>query len=139
MKENRVDPLDIQVGGNHYKTSYQPLELMEKVNMNASCAFIAKYVFRHKDKKGKEDLQKALHCCDLLEELGNNWYGYRRTFWDILLGRHKDCDLFDFFKDFITQNPQLDDNQQKAFFAIYNKDMESLKKHIYAEIKECYK
>lgn len=60
-----------QIGGSHYqKYQRQPLEFAEQVQLNPIifCAF--KYVCRYKDKNGKEDLQKALHCLSVFEEIG---------------------------------------------------------------------
>ena len=126
------DPLKNEVGGNHYKTSYQPIELMEKVRMYACCSYIFKYIFRHKDKGKKQDLEKALHCCELMETLGMNWYeGTCVHSYD------KDKSL-DEFNKFVQVNKQLDANQIRAIFAICAKDVESLKSAINMEIKEFY-
>lgn len=128
----KPDVLLREVGGEHYKSSYQPIELMEHVRMCAACSFILKYVYRHKNKGGKDDLQKALHCCELLEQLGNNWYiGTARNYDEI------DMSVRDFHR-FIQSNEQLDDNQTRAILAICDKDMESLKKAIHAELSNCY-
>ena len=50
------NPLSKEIGGTHYKSAYQHIELMEKVKMYACCSYIFKYVFRHKDKGKKQDL-----------------------------------------------------------------------------------
>ena len=71
MINEGCNPLDKEVGGSHYKSSYQPIQLMEKVRMYACCSYIFKYVFRHKNKGKKQDLEKALHCCQLMDKLGN--------------------------------------------------------------------
>lgn len=116
----RVSALNREVGGEHYKSAYQPIQLMENVKMYACCSFILKYVYRYKNKNGKQDLEKALHCCELLEQLGGNWYqgnggiGYFDTSHD------------EFYK-FIKANKQLDANQIRAILAIENRDMETLK------------
>lgn len=127
------DALSVQIGGNHYKSAYQPIELMEKVNMHPSCSYVFKYVYRHKNKKGLEDLQKAIHCTQLMEELGCKFYDGTNG-----------MNLFDFdksreeFHNFIKANEQLDANQIRAILAIMNKDSEELKKVIHKEIEECY-
>lgn len=125
--------LSVQIGGNHYKSAYQPIELMEKVNMHPACAFVFKYVYRHKNKKGLEDLQKALHCVELMEQFGSKFYdGSNGT------------NIFDFdksrteFHNFIKANEQLDTNQIRAILAIMNKDSQELKKVIHKEIEEYY-
>lgn len=126
------DALSVQIGGNHYKSAYQPIELMEKVNMRPSCAFVFKYVYRHKDKKGMEDLQKALHCVELLVSLSGGFYdGVKSPIGDF------DLSETEFYK-FIKANEQLDVNQVRAILAIMNKDSQELKKVIQKEIDECY-
>ena len=126
------NPLSKEIGGTHYKSEYQPIELMEKVRMYACCSYILKYVFRHKNKGKKQDLEKALHCCELMERLGMNWYeGTCVHSYD------KDKSL-DEFNKFVQVNKQLDANQIRAIFAICAKDIESLKSAINMEIKEFY-
>ena len=127
------DALSVQIGGNHYKSAYQPIELMEKVNMHPACSYVFKYVYRHKNKKGLEDLQKALHCVQLMEELGGKFYdGHDEQRVSIL--RLSEIE----FHKFIKANEQLDANQIRAILAIMNKDSEELKKVIHKEIEECY-
>ena len=125
------NPLSKEIGGTHYKSAYQPIELMERVKMYACCSYIFKYMFRHKDKGKKQDLEKALHCCELMETLGNNWYagnGNAISF---------DTSVVEFHR-FIQSNKQLDANQIRAVIAICAKDIKSLKKSINMEIKEFY-
>lgn len=127
------DALSVQIGGNHYKSAYQPIELMEKVNMHPACSYVFKYVYRHKNKKGLEDLQKALHCVQLMDELGGKFYdGHDEQRVSIL--RLSEIE----FHNFIKANEQLDANQIRAILAIMNKDSEELKKVIHKEIEECY-
>lgn len=126
------NPLDVEVGGTHYKSAYQPIELMERVKMYACCSYIFKYVFRHKNKGKKQDLEKALHCCELMEVLGLNWYeGTRVHSYDT----EKSLDEFN---KFIQENRQLDANQIRAIFAICSKDINGLKSAINDEIQENY-
>lgn len=127
------DALSVQIGGNHYKSAYQPIELMEKVNMHPACSYVFKYVYRHKNKKGLEDLQKALHCVQLMDELGGKFYdGHDEQ--RVLILRLSEIE----FHEFIKANEQLDANQIRAILAIMNKDSEELKKVIHKEIEECY-
>lgn len=127
------DALSVQIGGNHYKSAYQPIELMEKVNMHPACSYVFKYVYRHKNKKGLEDLQKALHCVQLMDELGGKFYdGHDEQRVSIL--RLSEIE----FHNFIKANEQLDANQIRAILAIMNRDSEELKKVIHKEIEECY-
>lgn len=62
--------LDVQAGGDHYKTmAIQPIQYAE-ANKLSACEFaIVKYISRHRVKGGRLDLEKARHCIDLLEEL----------------------------------------------------------------------
>ena len=126
------NPLSKEIGGTHYKSAYQPIELMERVKMYACCSYIFKYMFRHKDKGKKQDLEKALHCCEIMETLGMNWYEGTCVY-----SYDKDKSL-DEFNKFVQANRQLDANQIRAIFAICAKDIKSLKKSINMEIKEFY-
>ena len=126
------NPLSKEIGGTHYKSAYQPIELMERVKMYACCSYIFKYMFRHKDKGKKQDLEKALHCCELMETIGMNWY-------EGTIVHSYDIDKsLDEFNKFVQVNKQLDANQIRAIFAICAKDIASLKKSINMEIKEFY-
>ena len=56
------NPLDIQIGGDHYKSlEYQPIEFFEDLHLDAFKANVIKYVARWRKKGGVEDLKKALH------------------------------------------------------------------------------
>lgn len=65
-----TNPLQQQVGGNHYKTGgIQPVEL-GYANQYDACIFSAiKYVSRYRRKGGVEDLKKAMHFVDLRLEM----------------------------------------------------------------------
>lgn len=126
------NPLSKEIGGTHYTSAYQPIELMEKVRMFACCSYIFKYVYRHKDKGKKQDLEKALHCCELMGCLGMNWYeGTKVHNYDV------DNSLNEFNK-FIQMNNSLDSNQIRAIVAICAKDLQSLKSAINDELNEYY-
>lgn len=61
---------DIQVGGDHYKhLKIQPMEYSMKNNLNACQHTAIKYITRYKTKGGKMDLEKAIHCIQLLIEM----------------------------------------------------------------------
>jgi len=59
-----------QVGGDHYqKHAIQPWEYAELNKLSFLEGNVVKYITRYKDKGGKEDLEKAKHCIDLLLEM----------------------------------------------------------------------
>ena len=62
--------LDVQEGGNHYKTlGIQPVEYIQANSLDYFQGNIVKYVTRHKSKNGAEDLKKAIHYCQLALEM----------------------------------------------------------------------
>ncbi len=64
------DPLQTQVGGNHYKDfKIQPVEFIHANGLDFLQGNIIKYTMRHKNKNGKQDLLKARHYLDLLIQL----------------------------------------------------------------------
>ena len=59
----------IQVGGDHYKKlKIQPMEYALANKLDYAQANVVKYVTRHADKNGKEDLLKAIHNIQLIIE-----------------------------------------------------------------------
>lgn len=61
------NPMDVQVGGGHYKgMAIQPMEYSMKNGLDPCQHTIIKYVSRFRDKAGIEDLEKAKHCIDML-------------------------------------------------------------------------
>lgn len=70
---------EIQIGGNHYRKKYQHWDLVCDTNMPYLLGCATKYVARHQDKNGVEDLRKSLHYISKAEERGvymprNKWY-----------------------------------------------------------------
>lgn len=62
--------LDIQVGGDHYKTMrIQPVEYIHANNIPFIEGCAIKYLTRWRHKGGVEDLRKAKHFIELLIEL----------------------------------------------------------------------
>jgi hypothetical protein len=60
---------DTQIGGDHYtKCAMQPYEYALANNFNYLESFALKYLTRHRDKGGKQDLEKLVHCVHLLIE-----------------------------------------------------------------------
>ena len=65
-----VDPLKQQEGGNHYKQfKIQPAEFIHANGIGYLEGCAIKYLCRHRDKGGLEDLRKAQHYIDLLIDL----------------------------------------------------------------------
>lgn len=61
-----------QVGGNHYKDlKIQPAEYIHKNNLGFLEGSAIKYITRRKDDR-RQDLQKAIHCLELLLEYEND-------------------------------------------------------------------
>lgn len=62
--------LDVQVGGDHYKSlAIQPVTYITQNNLGYCEANVVKYITRWRDKGGKKDLEKAKHYIDLLIEM----------------------------------------------------------------------
>ena len=58
-----------QIGGSHYNVSgIQPIDFIHSNNIPYMEANVIKYVFRHKNKNGAEDIRKAIHYLELLLE-----------------------------------------------------------------------
>jgi hypothetical protein len=65
----RAKASDRQEAGNHYKDMpIQPAEFCQRNRLNWCEANVVKYVCRHRDKKGTEDIRKAIHYLELLLE-----------------------------------------------------------------------
>ena len=59
---------DKQVGGNHYKQyAIQPTQFALANNLDYAQSNAIKYIVRHKDKNGVQDLDKAIHYVELLK------------------------------------------------------------------------
>ena len=65
-----MSALERQEGGEHYKRfKIQPIEFIHANNVPYCEANIIKYICRHRDKNGLQDLLKARHYIDLIIEL----------------------------------------------------------------------
>lgn len=60
---------DQQVGGNHYKSSFQHWDFVEDNGIGYLEGCATKYVTRHRKKNGTQDLEKANHYVDKLISL----------------------------------------------------------------------
>lgn len=65
-----MSALGKQIGGDHYRDGgIQPVQFIEANGLGFCEGNIIKYVTRHREKGGAEDLRKARHYIDLLLEL----------------------------------------------------------------------
>ena len=79
-------PLDIQIGGDHYKSFViQPVEFIHANEIPFIEGNCIKYLCRWKQKGGVKDLEKVKHYVDLLIELENSKWKSIQS----LLGEHK--------------------------------------------------
>lgn len=64
------NPLDAQIGGQHYKSfKIQPVEFITANNLDFLSGCVIKRVCRHSAKNGAEDLRKAIHELQLMLKL----------------------------------------------------------------------
>lgn len=62
--------LDKQVDGNHYKDmKIQPVQFCRANHMGGLESSVVRYITRHKVKNGRVDIEKAIHCLELILEM----------------------------------------------------------------------
>lgn len=59
---------DTQVGGSHYQLPIQPIDYIVKNGISYREGNAIKYITRHKDKNGAEDIKKAIHYLQMILE-----------------------------------------------------------------------
>ena len=65
-----MSAFDTQVGGDHYKDlAIQPAEYCQRNKLGALESYVVKYVTRHREKGKRKDIEKAIHCLQLLLEI----------------------------------------------------------------------
>lgn len=65
-----MNALDEQVGGGHYKgLAIQPAEYCQRNRLPYCESSVVRYVTRHREKNGRQDIEKAIHCLKLLLEI----------------------------------------------------------------------
>lgn len=65
-----MSALETQISGSHYKKlAIQPIEYTVANGLGFIEGNIIKYITRHKDKNGADDIRKIIHYCQLLLEL----------------------------------------------------------------------
>jgi hypothetical protein len=68
--QSQPNPLDVQVGGEHYKgKAIQPVEYIAANKLNFLEGCIVKRITRWREKDGFKDLHKIKHEVDLLIEM----------------------------------------------------------------------
>ena len=64
-----MKPYDKQIGGSHYqKYKIQPSKFVIENELLYPEGCAIKYIIRHQDKNGKEDLKKAIHFIEMIIE-----------------------------------------------------------------------
>jgi hypothetical protein len=70
VKEAELGALTKQVGGDHYKHfQIQPVEFITHNGLGFLEGNVIKYIARHQDKNGADDIRKAIHYCELILDL----------------------------------------------------------------------
>lgn len=70
VKITKPKAIDKQVGSDHYKVmKVQPIEYIEANELGFCLGNVVKYITRHKQKGGLEDIEKAIHYLELYKEL----------------------------------------------------------------------
>lgn len=65
-----MSALEKQVAGNHYKQcKIQPVEYIHENSLDYFQGNVTKYITRHKNKNGADDVRKAIHYCELILKL----------------------------------------------------------------------
>jgi len=69
-KPSTKTALTWQEGGQHYKDkAIQPIVYIHANKLGFCEGNVVKYITRHKEKNGAEDIRKVIHYCELLLEL----------------------------------------------------------------------
>ena len=67
-KTTKAPSTNRQEGGSHYQLPIQPIEYIYKNKLGYMEGNVIKYVTRHENKGGAEDLRKAIHYLEMLLE-----------------------------------------------------------------------
>jgi len=118
---------ETQVGGDHYKSkAIQPWDYIASNNLGYLEGCIIKYISRHRDKGGLEDLQKAQHfLAKLIEiEVDRNPQVNRGQQLKELLPGIKELFGMEYAKPLITPQAELNKLEEKAHKASQKMVME---------------
>lgn len=56
-----------QIGGSHYKDKkIQPIDYIKANDLDFCEGSIVKYITRHREKNGAEDIRKIIHYCEFI-------------------------------------------------------------------------
>lgn len=101
-----MSALNNQIGGEHYKGLHQPIQLITRLRLNFFQGNILKYPCRFKRKNGIEDLNKAIHYCQLGAELNPTNYAKfnRDTASHYVVTNALDDTFVDFIEQICNQN-----------------------------------
>lgn len=69
MQETGQKASEKQIGGSHYQMEIQPVEFITRNKIPFIEGNVIKYVCRHRQKNGVQDIDKAIHYLELLKEL----------------------------------------------------------------------
>jgi len=59
---------DTQVGGDHYLGEIQPRDYAKANGFTYDECMALRYLTRHRNKNGRQDIEKAIHCLQMLIE-----------------------------------------------------------------------
>lgn len=77
IDKKKLTALEKQIGGDHYKNcEIMPAEFIYKNKLDFLEGNVIKYITRHKEKDGPEDIKKVIHYAQLILELT---YGIKKT------------------------------------------------------------
>ena len=68
FKEIKYSSLEKQVGGKHYKMAVEPAYFINENRLLFCEGNAIKYICRHQNKNGAEDIKKAIHYLEMILE-----------------------------------------------------------------------
>lgn len=80
---------EIQIGGEHYKSTFQHWDFVRYLNLGYFPAQITRYVQRWRKKNGLEDIDKSLHYIDKFIEEEGKRHTEHLTLLDEFMKTHK--------------------------------------------------
>lgn len=93
-----LHPNDKQVAGNHYQgTKYQHWDWIAECHISYLEGNATKYIVRHKNKAGLQDLEKAIHYVEKIRSLLHKGYKNRSIFMNSKMEMHHASVLTDEF------------------------------------------